>query len=191
MFAAIGRFLRAIGFMMIGRMDKATDALSADPLVVNARYAEVIRVKIARMQEYMDAVAGLITVQEKKKAQMKVLIEGDGNRERGVKGMTAIMKGALAKAQKVAAALQAKGLTPDQIKLDPDYIKCQRAYQDFESTLKEKEQRVTELEKDIETLQTKIEEHKIGLKALSRDIDKIKVEQHEAVADIITAQQEK
>jgi outer membrane murein-binding lipoprotein Lpp len=95
--------------------------------------------------------------------------------------------GAIAKAQRTAAELQ-KAETPDEeIKQDPEYVRCVSSYNDFHSTLEEKNARVDELEQDIERAQEDIEAHKLQISSLHRDLGKIKTEQSEAVADLITA----
>ncbi|KKK86303.1 hypothetical protein LCGC14_2764580, partial [marine sediment metagenome] len=65
------------------------------------------------------------------------------------------------------------------------------AFSDFGSTLEEKEARIAELEDDIAGYGDRIKSHKIQLQSLQRDIDKIKDEAADTVADMITAKEEK
>ncbi|KPJ86117.1 hypothetical protein AMJ57_00515 [Parcubacteria bacterium SG8_24] len=183
MFRAIWRFLKAVGYFLTGRIDKAREALSLNPHVVNATYDDIIRQKTGRIQDYSRAVAEIVTIQEKRKATLKQLTEETGRLE-GLKA------GALAKAKQRLKQLQAQGLTPEQIKADSELMKHQGAFKDFSSTLGEKEARIQDLEAEIQAGTGKIEEHKRNMLSLKRDLDKIKAEKGEAVADIITAQEE-
>ena len=184
MFRAMGRYLRAVGYLITGNIDKARESLNQNPAVVRATYAEIVREKSGRIREYRNAVAGLITQEEKKKEQIKSLT---AEMER----LENLKTGALAKAKKRAAQLQAAGKSAEDIQHDEDYIKCKAAFSDFGSTLDEKQRRITELEQDVEEYGGKIKNHKVQLQSLLRELDKVKAEADEAVADMVTAQEEK
>ncbi|MFP4382288.1 MAG: PspA/IM30 family protein [Candidatus Sumerlaeia bacterium] len=184
MFKAIGRWFKAMGYLMTGRIDAARRALDTNPHVVRAKYDEIISEKTGRIQQYKQAVAGLIAQQENKVSKIKGLT-GE------VEKLERLKAGALAKAKQEVARLQSTGKSMEEIKLDEDYKKCLGAYNDFTSTLQEKQARIEELEQDVEDYGKRIGEHKVQLQHLVRDIEKIKSESHEAVADMITAQQEK
>ncbi|MCG8461890.1 MAG: hypothetical protein MI919_36870, partial [Holophagales bacterium] len=72
-----------------------------------------------------------------------------------------------------------------------DYKRCLSAYNDFSSTLAEKQTRVSEIEGDVEEYRQIIGDHKVQLQGLKRELEKLKAESSEAVADMITAKQEK
>ena len=55
MFRAIGRYLKAFGYLITGRVDAARKTLSANPYVVQATYDNVIREKTLRINQYKDA----------------------------------------------------------------------------------------------------------------------------------------
>jgi len=184
MFGAIGRWLKALGYMITGQVDAARRTLDTNPNVVRAKYDEIIREKTARIQQYKQAVAQIIAQEQKKLAAMRQLNEEIGKLEN-------LKAGALAKAKQVTEKLKASGASPDQIKADEDYKRCLGAYNDFNSTLAEKQQRVDEIEGDVDTYKKTIADHKIQLESLKRDLEKIRTESSEAVADMITAKQEK
>lgn len=184
MFRAIFRWFKALGYLLTGRIDRARRALETDPNVVRAKYDDVIRDKTTRIHQYKEAVAGLIAQQEKKMAKVKSLTED-------VKRLERLKAGALAKAKQQVAKLQKTGMTKVDVQQDEEYRKCLAAYNDFNSTLSEKQEHITELETDIGNYATRIKEHKIQLQSLVREIGKIKSEASDAVADIITATQEK
>ena len=184
MFAAIGRWIKAVGYLLTGQIDAARRTLDTNPHVVRAKYDEIIKDKTDRIHQYKQAVAALIAQQEKKVGKVKTLTEETEKLER-------MKAGALAKAKQVAAALQKAGKSKEEIHADEEYMKCSAAFSDFSSTLAEKLERITELEGDITEYTGRVNEHKVQLQGLLRDLETIKSEQHDAVADMITAQQEK
>ena len=180
MFRAIGRYMRAIGYLITGRIDKARRALMTDPTVVRATYDQIIQEKKSRINQYKDAVAGMIGQEEKKKAKLKSLTEEIQQLER-------LKAGAAAMARKI---MEKHNGDVEAVKGDPEYARCQTAFRDFSTTLAEKEQRVGELEGDIGTLSGSINNHKIQIQGVLRDFEKIKEEKHDAVADVISAREE-
>lgn len=181
---AIMRLFRSFGYLLTGKVDAQTDKLQRDPTVIKANFARIVREKKASIQEYMGAVAQLVAQEEKKTQTVKRLGEEIArlrNRQAGAAG--------IAKAR--ATDLKAQGKPIDVIKGDAKINEAKAAYSDFGSTLDEKEARVAELEDDIEGYADRIKTHKIQLQALSRDIDKIKDEAADTVADMITATEEK
>ncbi len=182
MFGAIGRWLKATGYLLTGRIDAARRTLDTNPHVVRATYDEVIKEKTDRIHQYKQAVAGLVAQQEKKMSKVKNLTDEVEKLER-------MKAGALAKAKQQVQSLQGK--TKEEIQLDEEYQKCLSAFNDFSSTLSEKQGHIEDLEKDIGDYGKSIKEHKVQLQHLIRDIENIKAESHEAVADMITAEQEK
>jgi len=184
MFGAIGRWIKAVGYLLTGQIDSARRVLDTNPHVVRAKYDAIITEKVSRIQTYKQAVAGLIAQQENKLAAVKNLTEEVGNLER-------LKAGALAKAKQTVEKLKASGKSEEEVKSNEDYKRCLAAYNDFSSTLAEKQARIAENETDIETYRKNIGDHKVQLQQLLRDVEKIRSESADAVADVITAKQEK
>jgi phage shock protein A len=151
---------------------------------MRARYDEIVREKTSRIQQYKQAVAGLIAQRENKVEKIKSLTEE-------VNKLENLKSGALSKAKTRVKELQAQGLGKEEIQQDAEYAKCQGAFRDFSSTLSEKQARIEELEHDIGEYATRISEHKVQLTSLLREVDKLKAEAADAVADVITAREEK
>ena len=184
MFRAIGRWIKAVGYLLTGQIDAARRTLDTNPHVVRAKYDEILRDKTSRIQQYKQAVAGLIAQQENKIQKIKILTDE-------VQRLENLKAGALAKAKQRVKQLQAEGRSTAEIQQDEDYLRCQRAYQDFISTLSEKQARIEELEGDVQEYGKRIGEHKVQLQSLLRELEELKAEQVDAVADMITAKQEK
>lgn len=184
MFRAIARWFRSLGHVMSGRVDASRRSMDTDPHAIRSKYDEVLREKTQRIQQYKEAVAGLIAQQEQKTTKAKDLVEE-------AKRLEDLKAGALAKAQSTVASLQQSGADKDAIHGNSDYQQCLAAYNDFSATLKEREGRLQELENDVEDYGKRIDEHRLQLKELVAEIDKIKAERSEAVAEVISAKQEK
>jgi hypothetical protein len=184
MFRAIGRWFKAVGYLLTGQVDSARRVLDTNPHVIRAKYDTIIREKVSRIHMYKQAVAGLIAQQETKMANVKRLTEEVQNLER-------LKAGALAKAKQTVEGLKAAGKSDEEVKTDEDYKRCLAAFNDFSTTLTEKQDHINENERDIAGYRKTIGDHKVQLQQLLRDVDKLKAEAHDAVADIITAKQEK
>ena len=183
MFGAIGRWFKAVWYKITGQIDQARRGLDTDPHVMRAKFDDIIKGKVNQIHTYKQAVATLIAQQEKKMAKVKSLTEE-------VQKLENLKAGALAMAKQAVAKLQGEGKTKEELHADPDYKKCLTAYNDFAATLTEKQDHIKDLENDIGEYDASIANHKINLQQLQRDIEKLKSEAADAVADVITSKEE-
>jgi phage shock protein A len=181
MFKAIGRFFRAIGYMFTGKVNSAADSISNNPTVISATYDKVIEEKKRRLNEYKDAISAMIAQEESKKDKLSKLTEE-------VQKLEKLKSGAAARAKQLVDKYNGD---VNAVKNDPEYLKCQSAYKDFSSTLAEKQQHALEIEDDLKQLMSNVNGHKNQIQSLMRDLDKLKEEKHDAVADILSATEEK
>ena len=179
----ITRFFKAIWYTLTGKAHESADRMMENPEAVRGAYEDIINDKKGNIQRYKQAIGQLIALVEQKRSAVKSLTDE-------VERLEELKAGAIAKAQQTAAQLQGDGLSQEQIKVHAEYTRCVTAYQDFNSNLTEKTGRITELENEIEGAQADIESHKLQITNLHRDLDKIKSEQSEAVADLITAREQ-
>ena len=177
------RFFKAIWYTLTGKAHESADRMMENPEAVRGAYEDIINDKKGNIQRYKAAIGQLIALVEQKRSTVKSLTDE-------VERLEELKAGAIAKAQQTAAQLQGEGLSPEEIKQHGEYTRCVTAYQDFNSNLTEKTGRITDLESEIETAQADIESHKLQITNLHRDLDKIKSEQSEAVADLITAREQ-
>ena len=177
------RFFKAIWYTLTGRAHESADRMMENPEAVRGAYEDIINDKKGNIQRYKQAIGQLIALVEQKRSAVKNLTDE-------VERLEELKSGAIAKAQQTAAELQGEGLTQEEIKQHAEYTRCVNAYQDFNSNLQEKTGNITELENEIEGAQADIESHKLQITNLHRDLDKIKSEQSEAVADLITAREQ-
>jgi len=184
MFGALARWVKAVGYLLTGQLDSARRTLDTNPHVIRAKFDGIIGEKTSQIHQYKRAVAGLIAQQENKLAKVKSLTDE-------IKRLEDLKAGALAKAKQTVNALQSEGKSKEAIQTDEDYMKCLAAFNDFSSTLEEKQARINELEADITNYSGRIKEHKVQLQQLVRDIEKVKAEASDTIADVITAKQER
>ena len=179
----ITRFFKAIWYTLTGRAHETADRMMENPEAVRGAYEDIISDKKGNIQRYKQAIGQLIALVEQKRTSVKTLTDEVSNLEE-------LKAGAIAKAQQTAADLQKEGMSPEEVKQHAEYTRCVTAYQEFNTNLEEKEGRIEELESEIETAQADIDSHKNQITSLHRDLDKIKDEQSEAVADLITAREQ-
>ena len=177
------RFFKAIWYTLTGRAHESADRMMENPEAVRGAYEDIINDKKGNIQRYKQAIGQLIALVEQKRSTVKSLTDE-------VERLEELKSGAIAKAQQTAAQLQGDGLSQEEIKVHAEYTRCVTAYQDFNSSLTEKTGQITEFENEIESAQADIESHKLQITSLHRDLDKIKSEQSEAVADLITAREQ-
>lgn len=183
MFKAIGRYFRALGYLVTGRIDAARRAVSTSPHVVNATFDQIIESKRKGVHQYKDAIARLIVQHEAKMAKIKSLTE-DVNR------LEQLKEGAAAKARTVATEMKAAGKDIEAIKASEDYLTCMNAFNDFSAKINEKTERIAEYEGEVKELDGTISGHKIQLQQMLREIENLKEEQATTVAEIITSKEE-
>ena len=184
MFGAIGRWFKAVGYLLTGQIDSARRTLDSNPHVMGARYDDVVKEKTKQIHRYKEAVGALVAQQENKLQKIQGLTEEVTKLER-------LKSGALAKAKKRIESLQASGMSKEQFLDDEEYQMCQNAFQDFSSSLTEKQAHIEEIEGDVKNNDKNISDHKVQLTDLLRDVEKIRDEKVDAVADVISAKEEK
>ena len=180
MFTAVGKYFRAVWYLMTFCIDKASESLRMNPGVVSVNYDRIIDDKRAQINQYKDAIASMIAQEESKKQKLKVLTEE-------VQRLEKLKAGAAAKARQVAEKYSGDAASTHS---DPEYQKCQTAFRDFSTTLTEKQARIAELESDIDQLLANVNRHKLQIQTQMRDLEKLGEEKHDAVATILSAREE-
>jgi phage shock protein A len=181
MFSAIGRFFRAVKYLFTGKVDAAADALSNNPTVMSANYDRIIEEKKKRLNQYKDAISAMIAQEEGKKDKLRQISEEINKLEK-------LKSGAAGRAKQLVDKYNGDATA---VKNDPEYLKCQSAFKDFSSTLVEKQKHATELEEDLKTLINNVSGHKTQIQSLMRDLEKLREEKHDAVADVLSSTEEK
>ena len=181
MFKAVGKYFRAVWYLVTFRVDKASETLRMNPGVISANYDRVIEEKRKRLNQYKDAISSMIAQEESKKDKLRSLTSD-------IEKLEKLRAGAASKAKSLVAKYNGDA---EAVKNDPDYLKCQSAFKDFSNTLVEKQQRATEIDEDLKQLIANVNGHKTQIQGLMRDLEKLKEEKHDAVADVLSATEEK
>lgn len=175
------KYLRALGYLLTFRINKATRTLmESNPGIMAEEFKSVIKQKAEQANVMMDAVASLVKIQEEKKQTAERLAKE-------IKDVSELKEGAAAMAQEV---VRRHNGNQEQVKADPEYQECYTAFEDFSSTLTEKEARFNEVQADIKNSADRVEAQKNALRSVHRELDKLRARSHEAVAEMISAQQE-
>ncbi len=183
MLRALRRYIRAFGYLVTGRIDAARNSLSTSPSAINATYEHIIENKKQSIQQYKDAIARLIVQHETKMSKIRAETEAINKLEQ-------LKEGAAAQARLMVEQMKADGATIEQIRASEAYQKCMLAFQDFKSTIDEKTPRIAELEDDVHEMDAAISGHKVQVTEMLREVERLRSEQAEAVAEIITAKEE-
>ena len=181
MFKAVGKYFRAVWYLVTFRMDKASETLRMNPGVISANYDRVIEEKRKRLNQYKDAISAMIAQEESKKEKLRTLTAD-------IEKLEKLRSGAASKAKSLVGKYHGD---VEAVKNDPDYLKCQSAFKDFSSTLAEKQHRAAEIDEDLKQLVANVSGHKTQIQGLMRDLEKLKDEKHDAVADVLSASEEK
>ncbi|QDV27091.1 PspA/IM30 family protein [Aureliella helgolandensis] len=180
MFKAVGKYFRAVWYLVTFRVTKAGDTLRSNPGVISANYDRVIEEKRSRLNQYKDAVSAMIAQEESKKEKLRQITSE-------IEKLEKLRSGAAAKAKQLVERYNGD---INAVRNDPEYLKCQSAYKDFTSTLAEKQERAQEIDEDLKQLVANVGGHKTQIQALMRELEKIKEEKHDAVADVLSATEE-
>ncbi len=181
MFRALTKYFRAVYYLLTFRVDKASETLRMNPGVISANYDRIIEEKKQRLNQYKDAVSAMIAQEESKKEKLRSLTEE-------IQKLEKLRSGAAAMAKKLVEKYSGN---PEAVKADPEYLKCQASFKDFSSTLAEKQKRAGEIDEDLKQLVANVSGHKTQIQSLMRDLDRLKEEKHDAVADVLSAKEEK
>ena len=159
-----------------------SDTHKVIPEAIRGAYEDIIRDKQSNIQRYKQAIGQLIALVEQKKSSLKGLTKDIDKLEK-------MKAGAIAKTKSTAAELQQAGTLEEEIKQHPDYVRCVTSYNDYHATVVEKNALIEKLEQGIERAQADIDNHKNQISVLHCDLEKIKTEKSEAVADLIEARE--
>lgn len=181
MIRAFFRLIQAGFYWVTGQVDKARNSFASSPAVVGAKYDEVTSSKQKRLRDYTDAVTALATQFERKKETLHSLTKE-------VQKLETYRAGAIAKSKEIVKKL---GGDTTVVKDNPDYIKCLSAYRDFSSTLEEKNKRIADIEQEVSEMDKTLEGHKAGILTLTRELQSLKGEKYDALADIVSAEEQK
>jgi hypothetical protein len=135
MFSSFFKVLRAFGYLITGRLNKFKETLNTNPAVVAASFDAIVESKKKTIKEYEDAIAQIMTQEEKYLLDLKKLNEQLIQLEKN----------------KLGASNKAKNLLNNKFngdinlaRKDIEFVKVEGDFKDFTSTITEKKERITE-----------------------------------------------
>ena len=73
MFNAIWRLFRTIGYLLTGNINAVSDVWQKKSAVISATYDDIVKQKQTSIQQYQNAVGGMIAEEERKKDLLEKL----------------------------------------------------------------------------------------------------------------------
>lgn len=178
MFRAIVKLFSGFIFMITGGLVNLEKSLfRGNTTVIGAKYDSVIAVKIKRQEELLRAIEGLVTINAQKE-------QGVRRKTEEIEKLRKNQLGAKNKALKLA-----EGLTKEAAEKNVEYVKARSAYTDYATTIAEKEKQCAEAELDIKQRTEIVQKYNLEFTSLQRELDKIKSEKHESIAEITAAKE--
>ena len=175
---------KAILFVFIGNTDEITRWIYRNnPRAIMSKYDDIINQKTGSVNQFVETLASMIAINKRRVGELSNVNEQIADHDR-------VKKGALAMAQQRKDELKAKGKTDEEIMADTKVMKAMAGYRDASSTLTQLTKRSAELEASINQSQSEIERHKVRLQSFQREVDRLKLEKHETVARIISAEEQ-
>lgn len=162
------------------KMNKAADALAANPGVMQGEYDKIISAKSGKIKQFEDVLSE-IEMNRSTRAQQ---LEGVTKQ---IEDRTKVQKGALAAMQKIAAKY---GADKDKCEADTEFVKAKGAYTDCKSTVDQLNQRAHDLEESVKQSQDSFNRNMTLLQNEQRELQKLRTEKGDAVADVMAAKSE-
>lgn len=178
----MGRWFSALLRKIFGIFGRKADGLEEDPDVIAATYDNSIKKSQDRYRTTRDAVAKLMSIEDKKRQQLNTLTAE-------IDRLGRVKSGAAAKAKARVQELQAKGFTPDQIKADAEIIRHQTAFNQADAELNKKMASSKDLSEVLERMQGNLARMKANLESMQRNAESLKTEKQEAIADVVSAKE--
>lgn len=180
---AIGRFFRAMFYTLAGDVSKWSTVWESSTGYINSEYDSMEKEQQTDIEELTEAVAALMDIVRQKETRFEDLNLRIEDKKRK-------MAGAKAKAERKKNELVEAGKTDIEIKSDPIIQKCLSYYNGFKSELALAEEESSLLDAELVKHDADINKYKTRLQKAHKELEKIRIERHETIADLKLAQQE-
>ncbi len=178
MLQTMTRFLKALWYTITFRAHEKADKLMQNPMVVHAIYEDIINEKQDKLIRYKKGVEWLTNLIDLKRNSLEGLTQDINNIEK-------LKERAITVQNNKVAEMENAGTSVEEIQQHPSYLRCITAINNYQSILDKKYTFLDKLKKDIEQRQTDIESITQQLTHSQNDLDIIKQEQSEYVAELI------
>lgn len=185
MFRAIRRYFGAFFALLSGGIDGARRKLNENPNVIAATFDDIRDQQIASVKSMSDAVAEMIAAKERKVVKVATLTErcADNSEMRdGALAMIDELKGQFDLSTE-------KGIS--SLKGTEDYQEAAGAFESLSKEINDDESTLEELELAIAEDEKQLANRLSQLGTMKDEIEKIKSEKQETIADVESAKQER
>lgn len=179
---AMGRFLRGLVNLVTLRFLWASRKIEDSKGMMGLQYDQIIEKYATDAKEVQDAIGGLEANKQECMLKMDALT-------REIEELETEMAGAQALAEDKAAELVKSGKSEEEAFADAEIRQWEAHFQDAESTLAEKKTRFAEYEQRVAQLEESTGNYVIQAQRMTRDIEKLRQEKHESVADVRISEQ--
>jgi phage shock protein A len=185
MFKAIWRYFKAFGALLTGGINGMRSSLNENRHVIAATFDEIKDDQVKAVRSMSDAVAAMIAAKERKVAKVSTLTGR-------VAENSEMRDGALAMIEELKGQYD---LTDDasinKLKATEDYQEAAGAYESLSKEIEDDEHTLDELELAIVEDEAQLSNRLAQLGTMKDQIEKIKQEKHETIADVEAAKQER
>ncbi len=185
MFRAIGRFFKAMGYAMTGRIDEARKTMNSDPNVIRAVVDEEVEQMRHNAREYSNSIAGRDLEKTKKRSKIIQLSQEIADAEKvraSARQRIAARATELAKAGKNSA---------EEMAVDQEMQKHRDKNDEKSKEITSKQTLVDQLKAGIVEDDKQIDSMMLNLRRQNAQIEKTGAKADELISRVIQAQEEK
>jgi phage shock protein A len=179
---AMARFFRGLVNLVTLRFLWASRKVEDSRGMMGLQYDQIIEKYSKDAKEVQDAIGGLEANRQECMLKMDALTKE-------IEELENEMAGAQALAEEKVKQLIASGKTQEEAFADGEVRQWEAHFQDAESTVMEKKTRFAEFEQQVKQLGDSVDNYVLQAQRMVRDIEKLRQEKHEAIADVRISQQ--
>ena len=179
---AMARFARGLVNLVTLRFLWASRKVEDSRGMMGLQYDQIIEKYAKDAKEVQDAIGGLEANKQECMLKMNALTKEIEELENEMAGAQALTE------DKVKQLMQA-GKTQEEAFTDGEVRQWESHFQDAESTVMEKKTRFAEYEQQVKQLEESVDNYVLQAQRMVRDIEKLRQEKHEAIADVRISQQ--
>lgn len=183
LFRSITEFFKSLSKQAEGSIDQAADRMRTDADALKSKYDDVIREKIKNIKDYRGAMSNMVHQKDKMVEKAKELTQEVGKLEE-------LKAGAAAKVRKLVSSLKGEGKTQADIEANPEFAEGKQHYSRFAEQLAQKQAEIEDLEQRASEIEAKMGGHKEQLGKMLKEIDQLREEAAESVAEVAAAGEE-
>lgn len=173
-----GRFFRGLVRVLTFGLVKLTEPMEDSPAMVGLQYEEIIEQKAKAAQQLKNSIGALMGQQETLQAKYETL-------QNEIKDLEDEKAGFLALARdRIKHLTETEGKTQEQALADAEVMQYQASFSDADSSLTAKMKHLEDIKQQVGGMQESIDNYIIQGQQMAREVETLRQEKHEAVANI-------